>query len=123
MLPKHIAALPKSAYVGKELVEVRKLDTLFPAKVKFGPRTFLKLDVQGYEATVLRGASESLKHVQGLQLEMPLVNLYAGEASFEELNRFLTQRAFAMVAIEPGFTDLETGRVLQVDAVFMQEQP
>src|SRR5271163_1334048 len=47
MLDAHLAAVPHSRYIGKEIVPVRRLDDLLVSTVG-GRKIFLKLDVQGF---------------------------------------------------------------------------
>ena len=73
------AAAPQSGFVGDEKVPVRRLDRVLPETVDLdGRRTFLKLDVQGYERAVLDGAEGLFRDgvLVGVQTEMSLVPLY-----------------------------------------------
>ena len=118
MLPGHVAAAPESAYVSTESVEVRKLDSVFTQYCQTGERCFLKLDVQGFEQAVLRGAKDSLAHCIGVQLEMSLMPLYAGEATFVEMLDLMADNGYQLMSLENGFADPVSGRLLQVDGVF-----
>ena len=63
-----------SGGVRQEEVEIARLDDLF---APYRTRTvFPKIDTQGYERPVLEGAREVLSKAVGVQLELPLVNLY-----------------------------------------------
>lgn len=55
-------AYPGTAKVGVESISVRRLDDLFSSFEASG-RTLLKIDTQGYELEVLKGAVETLKMV------------------------------------------------------------
>jgi FkbM family methyltransferase len=118
MLPQHVAAAPESAYVSAEVVEVRRLDSLFSEHCRAGERCFLKLDVQGFEQAVLRGARESLARCVGVQLEMSLMPLYEGEATFTELLAQMADHGYSLMWLENGFVDPHSGRLLQLDGVF-----
>lgn len=118
MLPRHVAAAPDSAYVSAEVVEVRRLDSLFSEYCRAGERCFLKLDVQGLEQAVLRGARESLARCLGVQLEMSLLPLYEGEATFTELLDQMADHGYSLMWLENGFVDPHSGRLLQLDGVF-----
>jgi len=80
----------------------------------------LKMDVQGYEEAVLRGAHRSLSMVRGVQLELSLVPLYEGAWSFSDAVEHFQASGFELVSLEPGFYDHSTGRLLQVDGIFMR---
>ena len=119
MRTAHRRAAPWATYVGEEDVSVTTLDDVFP-RYGDGTAPFLKMDVQGYEEQVLAGAAESLARIQGVQLEMSLVPLYDGSWLFTDALRHLEATGFVLVSLEPGFYDRTTGRLLQVDGVFMR---
>ncbi len=79
---------------------------------------FMKIDVQGFESSVIKGAEKSLQHIDTLQLEMSLIPLYKNEMLFDDMLALLTGKGYQMVSIEPGFADADTGRLLQVDGTF-----
>lgn len=118
MLPAHEAAAPESVFVGQEEVTLRTLDGIFDEVCLPGDRVYLKIDTQGYEGCVLSGARRSLPKIDVVQLEMPLAPLYAGERSLVELLELMLGEGYELIALDPGFTDPRTGRLLQVDGVF-----
>ncbi len=62
----------------KEMVEVRRLDELLPTLLKeYGAsRIFLKMDTQGFDLEVFRGASGCMDKIQGIQSELSIQPLY-----------------------------------------------
>lgn len=122
-LPALLAAAPAAAGVASERVPLRRLDSLAPALLARARAPFLKLDVQGYERRVLAGAARTLPLLRGLQLELSLAPLYAGEATLDEVAAELAGAGFALHGLTPGFTDPRDGRVLQVDALFARRGP
>lgn len=118
MLPAHEAAAPESRYVGTEEIRIETLDAVFEKVCPRGERVFLKVDTQGFESRVLRGAQRSLPSIELVQLEMPLTRLYDGESSFIDLYQLMLAEAYTLVGLESGFNDPRTGKVLQVDGVF-----
>ena len=93
------------------------LDSLFPDLVTDGDRVLLKLDVQGYERSVLEGAGVSLPRIQAAQLELSLVSLYDGEALFHEMLEIMRGHGFTLMSVEPTMVD-QTGQMLQIDGYF-----
>jgi len=64
--------------VAVQEVEIRRLDSLFPALVEKipNPRVFLKMDTQGYDLEVLAGAEAVINAIFGLQSELSVRPLY-----------------------------------------------
>jgi FkbM family methyltransferase len=122
MLPSHLNAAPESRYIGSENVDLRTLDSVGTELAKAAERIFLKLDVQGFEYKVLQGAEQFLARVAGIQLELSLVPLYDGERLFHPMLHDLEERGYDLWAMVPGFADPDTGRLLQLDAVFFRKE-
>jgi FkbM family methyltransferase len=123
MLDSHLAAAPNSAYLQKEKVPLRRLDDLLADHLADplappGRHIFLKLDVQGYESQVLAGARRLLNHTLAVQLEMSLLPLYEGETLMPEMQSAMAAKGFHLWDLEPSFRDPNSGRLLQVDAIF-----
>lgn len=118
----HISASVESAFHASETVIVRTLDSVLSDYVCQDDRVLLKVDVQGYEDRVLRGAHDSLSRISGLQIELSLVPLYQGQALFDCMTHDLLDRGFTTWSIDPIFTDPRSGRVLQVDALFVSDK-
>lgn len=121
MLPAHLASEPASEYVASEGIEVHRLDSLFQDLGVGRDNVLLKIDTQGFEKRVLGGAEQSLRMIQTIQLEMSLVPLYEGEASFDEMYRLVQSKGFRLVSIETNFADQQTGQLLQLDGIFHRE--
>lgn len=77
----------------------------------------LKIDVQGYEAQVLRGAKASLPGIDTCIIEVSTVPLYDGQAGFDELVRLLAIAGLAYVG-NLAQVHARDGRALFLDAVF-----
>jgi FkbM family methyltransferase len=120
MLDAHREAAPGSSYVGTEEAPLTTVDAAFERHRLVPERTLLKIDVQGYEGEVLRGAAGVLARLAAVQVELSLVPLYAGQPLMAEVTDLLERQGLALWAIEPGFTDPRTGRMLQCDGVFVR---
>jgi FkbM family methyltransferase len=118
MLPSHASAAPKSAYVGREVVDVSTVDD--EMRTISAERPFLKIDSQGFEAQILDGARHSLSRFQGVQLELSLVLLYEGQDLFDDILHRLTSEGLELWSLERGFTDPHDERLLQVDGWFFR---
>jgi FkbM family methyltransferase len=120
MLDSHLSADPDSSYLNKEKVPVRRLDDVLPSTAAHN-RIFLKLDVQGFELQVLGGAPKTLSHAVAVQLELSLIPLYQGETLMPEMYATMAGHGFSLWDMEPNFRNPSTGRLLQVDALFVRE--
>jgi len=120
MLERHADAAPESRYVGSETVPLVRLDSLAGAYLPDARGVFLKIDTQGFEATVLAGASEVLARCRAVQLELSLVPLYEGQQLWQHFLGEFAAKGFELWALLPGFVDVESGRTLQTDAIFVR---
>jgi hypothetical protein len=120
MRREHEAAAPESAYVAKQTVAVERLDELASTLLPPAGDLMLKIDTQGYELHVLKGASGLLHRVVAMQLELSLVPLYEGAPTFSEMLSYMQSIGFEIFNIVPVFKDNRTGRVLQVDGYFVR---
>jgi FkbM family methyltransferase len=118
MLPAHLAAAPQSEAVGVAQVEMRTIDSCAAEFLRQGEVVFAKMDVQGTEDKVLTGATQILAQAVGLQVELSLTPLYAGQPLLCEMITMLTRAGFDLVDVEPAFIDPRDGRVLQLDGIF-----
>ncbi len=115
-----VEAAPRSAYVSTEEVTVCMLDSVFNTYYSPGQTVFLKIDAQGYEHQILSGAQQSLKHIEGLQLELSLVPLYEGQRLFFDMIKTAADLGFVLMSLEPDFRDPVTGQLLQADGIFFR---
>lgn len=122
MLKLHADAAPHSRYTGEETIRVETLDAIFKQTCIGAKNIYLKIDTQGYEAQVLRGAATSLARIDMIQIEMSLAPLYAGQALFDELYADLRAKGYVLVGVENNFGDARTGQLLQIDGIFRHER-
>lgn len=120
MLESHVKAAPNAQYVRQETVDVVTVDEIVAAHVEPDARIFLKLDVQGFERAVIRGAQQTLPSLVGIQLEMSFIPLYDGGMLYMEVFEWAAAQSFTLMSIEPMFTHPITGQVLQADGVFIR---
>jgi len=120
VLSSSTAAEPSSAPIGVEQVRLQRLDSIRSLVLEPGERAFLKIDVQGYEGEVMRGADETLRQVVAIECELSLVPLYEGQPLAGDLMRQLEELDYYPIWLERGFTDPQTGYMLQLDALFLR---
>jgi FkbM family methyltransferase len=84
-------------------VETQTLANLFPvlqARYRF-ERPYLKMDTQGHDVAVAKGAGRYLRQFVGLQSELSLTQLYKEQASFTEALEFYRSVGFRLSALVP----------------------
>ena len=118
MLPSHLTSAPESKYIGSEVIEARKLDSIFGTLCKPTNSVYMKIDTQGFESKVLGGAENSLAQIDTIQMEMSLIPLYKGEMLFNDMYTLMNEKGYSLIAVETGFSDPNSGQLLQVDGIF-----
>ncbi len=84
-------------------VEVTSIDAILPGLMtKHASRNvYLKIDTQGFDLEVLKGAEGSLPGLVALQTEASVIPLYAGMPRYHEVIEFLEDRGFIVSGIFP----------------------
>jgi FkbM family methyltransferase len=61
----------------------------------------LKIDTQGFDLKVLRGASELLRRssVDAILVEVNFIEIYENECSFGEIERFLAEMSYGLIGL------------------------
>ena len=116
----HETAAPQSKFVGTQEIEVRTLDSLYGDYINKADNIYLKIDTQGYEWQVLKGAEKFLESVTGLELEMSFEQMYDGEKIFDELYGFILSQGFRLLNIRPMLTNPTNMQLLQADCIFIR---
>jgi FkbM family methyltransferase len=121
MLDSHIEGARESKIIGSEEVPVRTLDSMTELYRPGSNNIFLKIDVQGYEQPVLKGAQKLFPTLRGIEIEMSIVPLYENQQwLFEQIIRDMNAAGFQLMSLSPAFTDLKTGQQLQLNGIFMK---
>lgn len=106
---------PGTQTVETVTVETHRLDDL-DARLDLSGSILMKIDVQGHELGVLRGAEAVLHRTSWILVEASFVELYEEQPLAHEVIAHLADRGFALVdMLEP---TRRNGRTLQVDLVF-----
>ncbi len=84
-------------------VSLRRLDEVLPPVLKRlnHPKVFLKMDTQGHDLSVMRGATDVLPVVRGLLSELPAVSLYEGMPTMPEILSYYGECGFVPVGFYP----------------------
>jgi FkbM family methyltransferase len=117
----HVKAEPLVKSIGTETVPINRLDEVAHKYMEDAASVFLKIDVQGSELSVLKGASGLLPKIRGIQLELSLVPLYEGEPLYREMIEAVESAGFELYDLNPCFSDNVTGKTYQLDGVFFRK--
>ena len=104
-----------------EVVQIRRLSD-YVVEQQLSRIDLLKLDVQGFELEVLRGAEEILPRVQWIYAEAQFQELYEGGSMFDDLDEYLHLRGFDLARMTSFRHDRE-GKLLECDMVFRRRKP
>lgn len=89
----HTIQHPEVVFTDKELVAVMPLDNLG----LMDNYNLLVMDVQGAEGLVLKGATETLKHIDCIYTEVNTDQTYEGNMLVGEMDEFLSEYGFVRV--------------------------
>jgi hypothetical protein len=109
-------------YVGAETVQVSTLEALGPELASEHDRIVLKVDVQGLELEVLDGAGSFLDDVQAIETELSLYPMYEDQPDWRRLCDRAEELGFAFFAVDPGYSDPRSGRLIEMDGLFVREE-
>jgi FkbM family methyltransferase len=110
-----------SQVVRVEEVSMSTLSLLFDELVKgiSDPCVFLKIDTQGYDFEVLKGAESILPKISALQIEVAFVPLYEGVPSWHEMILWCESHRFRLHGLFPVLHD-PSGYLVEADAIFVR---
>jgi FkbM family methyltransferase len=101
-------------------VQVDTLDHIFE-KENLVPPLLIKIDVQGYEDKVIRGAGRILPMAAVIICELSFVELYKGQSLFNEIYGMLLNKGFDYAGNWEQITSPETNQILQADGIFIKQ--
>jgi FkbM family methyltransferase len=104
-----------------EEVEVSTLAAMLPELKKLvpDPRIYLKLDTQGFDLEVLKGATPILDHVYGLQSEVSIKPIYENMPPYTEAIAAYQSHGFELAGLFPVKAD-DHGAVIEFDCVMIR---
>jgi FkbM family methyltransferase len=106
---------PDTYEIGKIKVPVRRADEFKHCWENYS-QILMKIDVQGFELAVLKGATETLTQCSFIYLECSETELYVGQALYAEITAFLNQNGFELKAqCHENWLD---GKLVHADCLF-----
>lgn len=119
MTETHLRAAPESRVIGSQQVEVTTVADIVTELGLKRDKTLLKIDTQGFEEQVLAGAGDLLNEFAAVQLELSFVELYEGQALFDEGVSRMRDCGLRLWTLETGISD-QHGQLLQCDGLFLR---
>jgi FkbM family methyltransferase len=100
---------------GVETIRIVRLDDFFALnKDEIG---IMKIDVQGYEMDVLKGAGSTLKRTDIVVLEANNHEGYSGSAKYYDTDKYLREHNFALYDLLPSIVD--NGKLKEWDMIYL----
>jgi len=100
-------------------ITVKRLDQCLSADI-LGDKPLLKIDVQGFELELLKGATGLLPAIDTVYVECSFIELYEGQALAYEVIDFLRAQGFALKGIYNPCYDAK-GACIQADLAFNRD--
>ena len=100
-------------------VKVVTLDEYVPKGDGSLKDVFLKIDVQGYELFVLKGAENILKQCRCVQVEVSIREMYENAPIFPEVWQFLRKRGFILAEVSNILRSPKDNLPVSCDLVFV----
>jgi FkbM family methyltransferase len=106
-------------------VTVRRLDGLFDQMLNDASahNVFLKMDTQGWDLEVLRGADACISRIAAVQSEIPLKAIYEGMPSFLEVITECNRLGLEITGMFPVSRDTNNLAVVEFDCVTARRRP
>jgi FkbM family methyltransferase len=120
MQDRHREIWPKTRSDKPVEIEVQTLDS-FASDNPLEEAIFLKMDVQGFEMHVLRGAAATLPRLSVIMCEVLFEGLYEGQADFREMLNFLAERGFRFLEFADERRLAPHNQMVYADAVFVRD--
>jgi Methyltransferase FkbM domain len=98
--------------------ELHRLDDYFATK-RLPMPNLLKLDVQGCEMEVLKGAPRALGHAKAIIAEVSFREFYKGQCRFDQVVSYLAERGLFVHAI--GQRTVWGKPLVQADVLFLRD--
>jgi FkbM family methyltransferase len=117
---RYTTAFPGTERAAVARVRTERLDEFLDCDSLRRP-VLLKIDVQGAELAVLRGAERLLFCIDEVFVECSFVEFYEGQPLIDEVVSHLQERGFRLSGIYSVVRDRE-GRCLQADLLFTRRQ-
>ena len=114
----HTSLYPKSANIDKEKISIFPLDNFYNKITNMKKNILVKIDTQGYELEILKGAKKTLDYINAIYVEVSLVELYKNQPLFDEILGYVKKAGFSVWSVDQAVGNKETGQTYQLDILF-----
>lgn len=114
---------PGSFVTRTEEVEIWRLDSVFDTCMEGipSPRIYMKLDTQGFDLEVARGAGSTLNKVLALQTEIAFRPIYDGMSGFMDSISYFQAHDFDVVDFVPVSNDPDDLCAVEMDCIMARK--
>jgi FkbM family methyltransferase len=92
---KSLLLYQKNSIISEEEINTTTFDVFFNNKT-FDENTLLKIDAEGYELRVLKGANQKIKEIKYVLIENQFSNMYKN-VNFKDCHEFLENKNFRLL--------------------------
>lgn len=108
------------------VVEIKRLDGIFEDVIMATglkhPHVFLKMDTQGYDIEVLKGAEHCLDQILGLQSEVSVKPVYEGMPHYLDALRIYEGHGFRLHGFAEVFRHPQENYLIEMNCLMMRPQ-
>jgi FkbM family methyltransferase len=125
LTPSEVTWLDGNIVKRIDKVSVRRLDGLFDQMLNDTGthNVFLKMDTQGWDLEVLRGAGACISRIGAVQSEVPLKAIYKGMPSFLDVIAECTRLGLEITGMFPVSRDTNNLAIVEFDCVMARRRP
>lgn len=111
-----------NSVVATERVSMRRLDSVVSTCLEgiVAPSLYLKLDTQGFDLSVIEGATAVLSRIKGLQTEVAFRKIYLQMDDVTQSLHALAAKGFEVVDFNPVTRELDGLRVIEMDCFMVR---
>lgn len=109
-------------------LESTTLDLFFASHPELASPDMIKLDSQGTELEILRGATQCLASCSLVEIEVEFISMYEGQALFHDIMAFMLAQGFDLLFLNRfsrqrrGYQGYAKGQIIFGDALFVRRE-